>query len=240
MKKVIAMLLAVVLVLGLAACGNGNGDATEPKKTTSGNEQSTDNQTEGTTGTPVASGDVTLDKVLNANESPESDFEILDYGNGIVELTKYLGDDEIVVIPSTVNGKEITQIGAYVFANDYHPNTKAVRLSDSVKVVNQGAFGLNETLEIFVAGSGLEEIGDGAFQSCTKLSEVVLNDGLVKLSSACFSDCIMLLSLEIPSSVTDIHMLAFYPCADGFTIVGMAGSAAEQHATSEGINFKAQ
>lgn len=240
MKKIIAILLVVIMITGLTACGNNNPASTDLEDTTSESEQSSTNQTENNNDDPIVSSSISIEDVMNAKESPEKDFEIVDYGDGIVEITKYLGDDVIVVIPATVNGKAITRIGAYVFANNYHPNTKAVRLSDSVKVVDTGAFGLNNSLEIFIAGSDLEEIGEGAFQNCVNLREVVLNDGLLRLASACFSECTSLLSIEIPDSVSEIHMLAFYPCAEGFTIIGSNNSAAADHAASEGITFQSK
>ena len=225
-KSIVIALLLTLLTMSLVACGTN----VTPEQLTSSNNKANNGS--------VVSDKITVDDLMNAAESPEEDFEITDYGDGIVELSKYLGDDSIVVIPATVNGKAITRIGAYVFANDYHPNTKAVRLSKSIRVVDTGAFGLNETIEVFVAGDGLEEIGEGAFQGCVNLCEVILNDGLLKLGSACFSDCVSLTTIEIPDSVSEIHMMAFYPYSDGFSIVGSSGSYAERFCEEQDITFK--
>ena len=237
-KKIICSLMVIMLMLCCLACGNTTDGPTKPSD--NGETQFSD-----TTGDNGGTGDiygntekVTLDAVLDAKASPESDFEITDYGDGVVEVSKYLGDDEIVVIPETINGKTVTRIGAYVFANDHHPNTKAVRLSDGIKTISTGAFGLNVVLEIFVAGDGLEEIGEAAFHNCSSLSSVVLKDGVKTLGSACFSSCDKLKEIELPDSITEIHRLAFCYPAENFKIIGVAGSAAETYATEQQIEFK--
>ena len=229
MKNFLCIILALMLCLSMVACGESQNTPTGENGTT---------EPSSATITPTPSGNITLDQVMSAPESPESDFEVVDHGNGVVELIGYLGNDEIVVIPETWNGKEITNISGYAFANDYHPNTKAVRLSDSVKVIDTGAFGLNNSLEIFVAGNSLEEIGSGAFQNCENLKEAILNDGLLSLAPAAFAGCTQLNEIVIPATVTDIAGIAFYAMGEDFTIIGQEGSAAETYANAEGYSFK--
>lgn len=239
-EKLIAMILALVMVLSLVACGNND----TPEQTngsnenTGVNEQTQPSETEGGNGDPVVSNEITLENLMKAAESPEIDFECVDHGNGDVELLRYLGSSEIVVIPATWNGKEITSIASYVFANQ--SSVKAIKLSDSIKTIKGGAFGLNASLEIVVCGAGLEEIGEGAFQNCTNLKEIVLNEGLLKLDEYSLSGLKSLVSIELPSSVTEIHNTAFYASAEGFAIIGTAGSYSEEFATSKGITFKAK
>ena len=104
-----------------------------------------------------------------------------------------------------------------------------------------GAFGLNDDLQVIVFGSGMRTIEDGgAFLNCVNLRQVVLNDGLEYIGSNCFSGCDNLKEIEIPSSVTKIHPTAFFSCADDLTIIGEAGSYAEQYAKENNINFRAK
>ena len=67
MKKLIAMLLALVMVLGLAACGGSNTE-TEAPTTTAAPAETTEAATEATTETPAASG-----RVYYLNFKPEFD-----------------------------------------------------------------------------------------------------------------------------------------------------------------------
>ena len=228
MKKIVSIFLVFMMILCVAGCGNK-----EENKENNGNQ----NQTENNNG-DNESGKITLEDVMNAPESPESDFECADHGNGDVELLNYKGDDEIVVIPETWKGKKITTISSFVFAND--SPVKAIRLSDSIKEVMDSAFALNKSLEIFVSGSGMENIGIGAFQECTNLHTAVLNDGLKIIEGASFGGCKNLLELEIPESVTEIQPMTFYNGPENLVIIGKAGSTAEEFANKEGIEFRAK
>lgn len=232
MKKWIALLLVSVLALMLVACDKEDPTkSSEPMEITSPRQENDDEQ-------PGSSEMLTLETLLQYPASLESDFEVTDFGDGMVMLTGYSGDSDIIVLPETVNGLQITHIGRHLFAND--SPIKAIVLSDSVKVIEQSAFGLNKSLEILVCGKGLEEIGIGAFQGCANLKTVVLNEGLVSLGGTCFSDCDKLMSVEVPASVTDIQVTAFYACSEKMVIIGEVGSAAESYASLMGITFQAK
>ena len=228
MKKIVSIFIVFMMVLCVAGCGNK-----EENKENNGNQ----NQTENNKGDNESSK-ITLEDVMNAPESPESDFLCYDNADGTVLLVNYLGDDEIVVIPETWKGKKITAIASYVFAND--SPVKAIRLSDFITTVMQGGFGINKNLEIFVAGSGLKKIDKGAFQLCTNLHTVVLNDGLETLEGISFGGCDSLLEIEIPESVTEIQPTTFYNGPENLVIIGKTGSTAEQFANKEGIEFRAK
>lgn len=240
MKKLIALILALVMMLSLAACGNDDtpDQTTGENETTGSSVQTKPTDTGVGNDDPVVSDEITLENLMKAAESPESDFECVDHGNGDVELLRYLGSSEIVVIPETWNGKKITTISSFVFANN--SPVKAIRLSDSITNLMMSSFAMNKSLEIVVCGSGLTTIGEGAFQECSSLHTVVLNDGLVTISGASFGGCKSLTELEIPESVTEIQPMTFYNRPENFKIIGKAGSAAEQHATDEGITFEAK
>lgn len=240
MKKLIALILALVMMISLVACSNNaTPDPTSDGNDTSGdNEQTKPSGNEGGNDNPVVSKDITLENLMKAPESPESDFECIDNENGGVTLLSYLGSSEIVVIPETWNGKKITTISSFVFAND--SPAKAIRLSDSVTNLMMSSFALNKSLEIVVCGSGLTTVGEAAFQGCTNLHTVVLNDGLTTIVGLAFGGCTSLTALEIPESVTEIQLMTFYGRPENFKIIGKAGSAAEQYAISEGITFEAK
>lgn len=237
-KIILAILLIVIIaaiivffVFGIGNKGNNNENADNNLSNNNSNQQNNNNL-------DSSIDEITLDTLNNYPVSPQRDFEIVDHGNGEIELVRYLGDDEIVVIPNTVNGKAITSIASYVFGNQ--SNVKAIKLSDSIKVIQGWAFSLNTALEIVVCGNGLEEIGVAAFQNCTNLKEIILNDGLVKLDKISLSGLNAMKSIEIPTTVTDISFSAFYASPKDFTIIGEPGSAAEQYANNEGINFQAK
>lgn len=250
MKKLIALLLSIVMVLSLAACGKDepakDDDEGKKKETTSqsGNKNGDNSQSgDDDKKDPVITDEISVENLMNYPESPEEDFVCEDYGDGVWTLTQYLGDDKIVVVPETINGKAVEVIGSHVFAMS--SPVRAVKLPDSAYKLDGFVFGANEDLEIVVFGSGMREIGanerfSGPFHGCINLREVVLNDGVETIGQLAFSGCESLVSLDIPASVTEIDSIAFYAAPEGFTIIGEAGSYAEQYANENDINFQAK
>lgn len=249
MKKLIALLLSLVMLLSLAACGKDDTqkDDDDDKEKTSQTEEKGDKTTEPDDDNkkdPVISDEITVENLMNYPESPEADFVVMDGKEGAKMLYTYLGNDEIVVIPETVNGVAITHIDGGMWANK--DPLRAIRLSDSVEYLDRWVFGNNENLEIVVFGSGMKGInsnsaGDaGAFQNCINLKQVVLNDGLETIDGFAFAGCDSLMSIEIPASVTRIGFCAFLSMPEGFTIIGEAGSYAEQYAKENNITFQAK
>lgn len=187
--------------------------------------------------------EVTLEYLMSLPANPEVDFVVMDCReydfSGYVELQGYRGHEPIVVMPETVGGLPVDRINDYRFSNSCF--VRGIRLSDTIQIMGTGAFGLNDDLQVIVFGSGMRTIEDGgAFLNCVNLRQVVLNDGLEYIGSNCFSGCDNLKEIEIPSSVTKIHLTAFFSCADDLTIIGEAGSYAEQYAKENNINFRAK
>lgn len=229
-KRLFSILLCGFLVLGLTTgCGNdeSNNNTNNSNNINNSNNQQTNNN--------ETNKNITLNDVLSHKTSPDSDFFVNDDGNGGLVLMEYLGHEEIVVLPETINGKPITEINKYVFSNN--SSVKAIKLSNSVKKIDWGAFTQNHNLQIFVSGSSLELIDDSAFQDCESLHTVKLNDGLKEIGTLAFSQCDSLESLLIPNSVETIEIIAFNLMNDNFTIKGKSGSVAESYAKSENFKF---
>lgn len=230
MKKVCTILLVLALCFLMNACGNEDKKNHESDANTNPVVSNDNNETEDT--------EITMDTLLNAPASKESDFFCNEDGAGGYILTQYLGDDEIVVIPDTINGKQVTEISKYTFANDC--SVKAIKLSDSVRTISGFAFTQNKNLEIVYCGESLEIIDDSAFQACESLKEIRLNDKLKEIHTLAFSQCTKMQDITIPTSVEMVEGLAFSLMSDSFIIYGASGSPVENYAKTEGIQFKAQ
>lgn len=158
---------------------------------------------------PETSGAL-YEELMNHPESPESDFQVNDNGDGTGLLYRYNGSDEIVVIPESVNGLRITSIGDFAFYNN--ETLKAVRLADSIETAGMLVFDNNTNLQVAVFGSGMRETGSNTFYECEALQQVVLNDGLEVIENSCFYGCTSLETIHIPNSVKEIVFLAFSGC----------------------------
>ncbi len=86
------------------------------------------------------------------------EYSVLDENAKTAEITEYLGSDSEVVIPSTIDGYQITEIG-------------------------RSSFALNETITSVVIPEGVKTIGDGAFAHCTNLAEITLPDSIERIEN---------------------------------------------------------
>ena len=95
MKKFFCVVLCGLMLTACCACGNNGSD-------TGGNNGTTASQNN-----KPSDGDVeiTLDNVMAHDVTPEEDFEIVPYYDEFA-VSEYKGNDSIVVIPETIDGKK--------------------------------------------------------------------------------------------------------------------------------------
>lgn len=114
------------------------------------------------------------------------DFTLLDDGTYSVKPKAMYKDSlEVVSIPSEYNGIPVTQIAEQAFKDS--KNLTIVKLPDTIKKINPGAFG-----------------------GCTRLKMIELSENLEEIKLYAFSECTSLKNITIPKSVTTIGMFAFY------------------------------
>lgn len=238
MKKLFVILLVALMVVSLAACG---GD--EP---TQGNAPSnpTSNPTAAPTQKPtsgdssVYSGEVTEQVVRNYKTAKESDFEVAEVTGG-VRISGYNGNDTIVVIPETINGQKVVEIGGYIFAND--STVKGVYIPEDITKLPV-VFGNNKNLEVVIC-EGVETIGNNAFINCEALHTVILGDNLTAIGESAFYNCVSLKELYIASTVEEIdedYALTIFLWCENLTITGEAGSFIESFCAEHDIPFEAK
>ncbi|MEE0265607.1 MAG: leucine-rich repeat domain-containing protein [Acutalibacteraceae bacterium] len=244
MKKLLAILMIGILAVSCTACGEesstddtkGNSKTSSTKDSgTSADEADSEESEENNN---ADSGEITMEAVLSQAVSPEGDFKFSKDEEGNRGVVSYKGSDSIVVIPDSYEGAPVTKINKYSFSDKN--SEKAIKCSDSVVEIEQLACALNDGLEIVVMGANTKTIGEGAFLQCSALREVKLNDGLEVIVTQAFASCHKLKSITIPESVTTIEPGAFYGINDTIVIHGKAGSAAEEYAKSENIQFVAE
>lgn len=181
---------------------------------------------------------ITEELVRNHPETPASDFVIIEYENDVV-IKEYLGNDPIVVIPETINGKPVLEIKGYLFAND--STVKGVLIPKTV-TRTPATFANNDDVQVVIC-EGVEELGRLTFMGCSALHTLMLGDNLKKLGDFSISGCHSLTEVYIPESVTEIYIefdsaRVFYDCPK-LTIKGKAGSYVEEYANRFGLKFQA-
>lgn len=145
------------------------------------------------------------------------EYELL--SDGTAELT-YCYDADEMYVSAEIDGYTVSKIGSTAFAG------KAMT-------------------KITIPGT-VKEIADHAFDRCN-LSTVIMQDGVEKIGNYAFTGCAPDLKINIPSSVKEIGRYAVgfdidesgNPVKTNATIVGIKGSAAEDYAVENGIEFAA-
>ena len=141
----------------------------------------------------------------NAEVSGDYQYEILN--NGTVIITYYNGSASSLSIPSSINGRKVTQIGSCAFMN--RMSLVSVTIPSSVTDIGYAAFISCTSLKSVKMTKGVKNIGDYAFYGCLKLSSVTIPNSVKIIGELAFGDCWSLKSISIPKSVTDIRDLAF-------------------------------
>lgn len=174
--------------------------------------------------------------------NPESDFiyDLAPDGQGVM-ITSYKGKSTTVVIPDTIEGLPVTQIGTTepnmgVFPHILNKATKDipynVTVPKSVKVIGKNAF-MELKGKIDIDLSNITSIGAGAFTNSdlsgtikiskddigaqafkqTKITAVIIEEGVTSVPKGTFMNCPNLKSVTLPSTLTEIGNLAFSDCS---------------------------
>lgn len=158
---------------------------------------------------PLAStGTLKVEAATYTYTSGDFDYKALD--DGTVFLSGYHGSDTSLQIPSTLDGKKVTQIGSLCFLQC--KDIKYVTIPEGVTSIGHEAFGRCENLVSVTLPDSLTSIGDYAFNYCEKLQSITLPDRLTSIGDSAFNDCISLSSITIPGSVKSIGRSAFAYC----------------------------
>ena len=142
-----------------------------------------------------------------------------------VSITGYTGSDKSIVIPGTIQGKQVSMIGDNAFYNKrltslilsqnivsigdwafYKNELQSIVLPASLESIGEAAFGSNNLTSLIIPDN-ITSIGDRAFMF-NQLENVIISENLTTLSSAVFMFN-NLESITIPNNITIIELSAF-------------------------------
>ena len=158
-------------------------------------------------------------------------------------VTEYLGNDREIVIPPTVNGVPVTEIGTAAFGrliigdtNGYTP-VERVTLPDTVTAIGPSAFRCCRRLEYIHLSANTAGIGAGAFAQCEKLSDIPLPAGLKEIGVYAFTECSSLTEISVPAGIQSIGCGVFSGCTALRSIKLGAGCTA--YTVKDGVLYTA-
>ena len=139
----------------------------------------------------------------------EYDYQILD--DGTIEIIYYYGCDEVIIIPSEIDGRKVTGIKGFNLSNK--ENIKSITIPDGVTSIGDSAFSDCRSLTDITIPDSVTSIGCEAFYNCSSLTNITIPDGVTSIEYGTFYDCSSLTNITIPDSVTSIKCEAFYNCS---------------------------
>lgn len=149
--------------------------------------------------------------------------ELFEYivADGQAIITEYVGGDSLteVVIPDTLEGCPVTEIGDEAFEDDRYSNSlvdedigetprgysviKKLTIPDTVRVIGESAFEGLASLEEIKLPSSLEIIGDFAFSYLASYGTLYIPNGVKKIGNCSFGNPLFS-DIYIPPSLTEI------------------------------------
>ena len=128
---------------------------------------------------------------------------------GGIEITKYIGNDEIVSVPAEIDGEKVLKIGDYSFLN--HEDLKNITIPDGVTVGKNAFYGCSVLTSVTLPDS-VTSIGESAFFRCHKLTDIEIPKNVTYIGKNAFYFCYSIKSLVIPEGVTVIETGVFNNC----------------------------
>ena len=216
MKKVFSLLLAIILVLGVA-CSVPAVSAAEISQGS------------------VAAGGTTGD----CSWVLDSEGTLTISGNGAMDDYSYDWDETYAPwgtdVKKVIIENGVTTIGSEAFSNCSDLTEVSIRAS--ITEIGSRAFENCSSLTDFIVPDSVTDIGWAAFSGCSNLYSVSIGSGVISIYDYTFEGCENLLKIAIPSNVTFIGEEVFWDCP-GVTIYGAEGSYAQDYAEEFIISFK--
>jgi|GEM_PF-1364713 len=212
MKRFVALIIALMMILLVVACGEEPIGTDDTNSTTESTQQGTEENND-PVGVQLESEDGIIKFFLNAGEDGKA-----------ATATLYRWDAAVstLVVPETVtyNGHEypITVIGLGQNVASFPNAIATLVLSENVKVINGSAFSMCTNLTSIAFAEGLEKISASAFIGCSSLTTVSLPSTVKTVEKKAFYGCVSLSSVVINTGIEKLEDDAFYFCSGLGTI----------------------
>ena len=135
-------------------------------------------------------------------------YEVL--SDGTIRITSCQTSDVNLVIPDTIDGYTVTEIGTSAFANQ--TSIQTVKFPANLKQIGVKAFANCTGLLEVTLPDTIQGAGQLCFSGCTALKKAVLNKGRINIVYGMFENCTSLTEVVIPDTVENIAMYAFLNC----------------------------
>lgn len=159
MKKTWMAIIFCAAALAFGACGNENPGGSSGARSTPDIR--------------IGQGSAGQGEEGSLSESRTSDFTY-EEKDGKITITEYIGEDKEVVIPSQIDGKDVTALAYGCF---YEQGITKVVLPDTLESIDSQAFAYCSELEEVRLNEGLQEIQTQAFEYTSPELTLIVEPG---------------------------------------------------------------
>lgn len=103
-----------------------------------------------------------------------------------ITLVKYIGESKDVIIPQSIDGRCVVEIGNSCFADS---DITTLTISRNVATIQNFAFYRCEHLETLIIKNGVKCIGGSAFAHCISLQAIDFPESVTEIKECAFSNC---------------------------------------------------
>ncbi len=125
---------------------------------------------------------------------------------GTLTIMSYKGKQKNVTIPSTINGKKVTDLGEAAFSGS---SIEKVTVPNTFERIDLGAFSNCKSLKEVKLSEGLKTIDEGAFRACTSLNKINIPKSVEVIFDSAFFGCKNLKDVVLPKNLRTIGACAF-------------------------------
>ncbi len=140
----------------------------------------------------------------------EGDYEYEILEDGTAKITRYIGSDTEITIPSTLGGKQVTEI---LFWNSMNFD-KITKVTIPDGVISVGGFSACTSLESVTFPESVTTLKSSAFAGCVSLTNIIIPESVTSIEPFAFSGCVRLESIVIPKNVTVLESSVFQECTN--------------------------
>ena len=261
MKKILAILLAVVMLCALASCKKGeDSEVGEDRLELIDEEVYIDEETGdefvydvNEAGKYEIIGFTSKSNTAHKIEIPAAidNVEVSGIGKSAFKANNQITE---VVIPDSITyigdlafygclylttvemPDSITELGVCAFYNCYALTT--VKLSAGLEVISESAFLNCGALEEITIPESVKTIEDGAFMFCTGLKEITIPESVLEIKDVAFYGDESLQKATLPANVGKLGKHVFNAANEEFTLVAPEESVAAKYAADNGYAFE--
>lgn len=146
----------------------------------------------------------------NISASKAAELYLYSIIDGDICLNRYLGRDNIVTIPDSINGLTVIGVGDACFED--RRDLIEINLPISIESIGKNAFAGCKSLDTIEIPENVKTIGAYAFKWCSKITELAIPDGVTVISEGMFMCCYSLEKVVLPINTEFIGEGAFWRC----------------------------